>query len=141
MKPFDANGAFQAGADRRTLGRLAVRGAGATVFSGGAGLAIQVIATMILARLVTPADFGVVTMVTTFSLLFLNFGLNGFTEAVVQRASVRRVSKPEYPVFLGENPDESTSRWRQTIQRTGDKRILRIASWGRILLGLQSPSA
>ena len=25
------------------------------------------------------------TMVTTFSLLFMNFGLNGFTEAVIQR--------------------------------------------------------
>jgi len=43
------------------------------------------IATIVLARLLTPADFGVVTMVTTFSLLFVNFGLNGFTEAVVQR--------------------------------------------------------
>jgi PST family polysaccharide transporter len=90
LKPFDANGAFQAGADQRDLGRLAVRGAGATVFSGGLGLAIQVIATMILARLVTPADFGVVTMVTTFSLLLLNFGLNGFTEAIVQREEIDR---------------------------------------------------
>jgi PST family polysaccharide transporter len=42
------------------------------------------IATVALARLLTPADFGVVGMVTTFSLLLMNFGLNGFTEAVVQ---------------------------------------------------------
>jgi len=42
------------------------------------------IATVVLARLLTPSDFGVVTMVTTVSLLIMNFGLNGFTEAVVQ---------------------------------------------------------
>jgi O-antigen/teichoic acid export membrane protein len=40
---------------------------------------------MVLARLLTPNDFGVVTMVTTFSLLFRSFGVNGFTELVVQR--------------------------------------------------------
>lgn len=40
---------------------------------------------MILARLLTPADFGIVTMVTTFSLLFRSFGMNGFMEFVVQR--------------------------------------------------------
>jgi O-antigen/teichoic acid export membrane protein len=40
---------------------------------------------MILARLLTPADFGIVTMVTTFSLLFRSFGLNGFTEMIMQR--------------------------------------------------------
>jgi PST family polysaccharide transporter len=37
-----------------------------------------------LARLLSPADFGVVTMVTTFGLLLGNVGLNGFTEAVIQ---------------------------------------------------------
>jgi PST family polysaccharide transporter len=37
-----------------------------------------------LARLLTPGDFGVVAMVTTFSLLLVNFGHNGFTEAVIQ---------------------------------------------------------
>jgi PST family polysaccharide transporter len=46
------------------------------------------IATVVLARLLTPADFGVVAMVTTFSLLLVNFGLNGFTEAVLQREEI-----------------------------------------------------
>jgi PST family polysaccharide transporter len=50
--------------------------------------AIQIIATVVLARLLTPADFGLVTMVTTFSLLLMNFGLNGFTEAVLQREEI-----------------------------------------------------
>jgi PST family polysaccharide transporter len=39
---------------------------------------------MILARVLTPADFGLVTMITTFSLLLSSFGLAGFTEAVLQ---------------------------------------------------------
>jgi O-antigen/teichoic acid export membrane protein len=39
---------------------------------------------VVLARLLSPADFGVIAMVTTFSLLLNNFGLNGLTEAVIQ---------------------------------------------------------
>ncbi|MGH9327937.1 MAG: lipopolysaccharide biosynthesis protein [Terriglobia bacterium] len=89
MKPFDRSGAFRPTADG--VRRLAVRGAGITVFSGGLGLGIQIIATVVLARLLTPSDFGVVTMVTTFSLLFVNFGRNGFTEAVLQREEIDRV--------------------------------------------------
>ena len=70
------------------LRRLAVRGAGVTVFSQVALFAIQMVATVILARLLTPSDFGLVTMVTTFSLLLTSFGLNGFTEAIVQREDI-----------------------------------------------------
>jgi O-antigen/teichoic acid export membrane protein len=33
----------------------------------------------------SPADFGIVTMVTTFSLLLRSFGLNGFSELIMQR--------------------------------------------------------
>lgn len=58
------------------------------MLSQGLGVAVQMIATIVLARLLTPADYGVVTMVTTFSLLLVNFGLNGFVEAVVQVADV-----------------------------------------------------
>ena len=86
MKPFDSSGAFRPATDQ-LLG-LAVRGAGVTVLSSGLGLAIQVISTVCLARLLTPRDFGVVTMVTTFSLLLVNFGLNGFTEAVLQSEEI-----------------------------------------------------
>ena len=70
--------------EAKELRRLAIRGAAATVSASGLGLAVQVVSTFILARLLTPADFGVVTMVTTFSLLLVCFGLNGFTEAVIQ---------------------------------------------------------
>jgi O-antigen/teichoic acid export membrane protein len=43
---------------------------------------------VILARLLTPTDFGIVTMVTTFSLLFRSFGMNGFTELIMQREAL-----------------------------------------------------
>src|SRR5258708_11374825 len=84
--PFDWWGAFRP-ATNQLLG-LAVRGAGVTVLSSGLGLAIQIVSTVSLARLLTPRDFGVVTMVTTFSLLLVNFGLNGFTEAVLQSEEI-----------------------------------------------------
>lgn len=79
-----------AAADRHGLLSLAVRGAGATLLSNALGLATQIVAVVILARLLTPADFGIVTMVTTFSLLLVNFGGNGFNEAVLQRQEIDR---------------------------------------------------
>lgn len=85
MKPFDSHGNFHPSGEGGGLRRLAVRGAGVTVLSQGVVFAIQLIATIVLARLLTPADFGVVTMVTTFSLLLVSFGQNGYTEAVIQR--------------------------------------------------------
>lgn len=92
LKPFDAYGALRSVANEGdALRLLAVRGAGVTVLSGGLGQAIQIFATVVLARLLVPADFGVVTMVTTFSLLLSNFGLNGFTEAVIQREEIDHV--------------------------------------------------
>ena len=61
-----------------------------TIVSGAAGLAIQLLATVVLARLLTPRDFGLVAMVTTFSLLLMNCGFNGITEVVVQRENINR---------------------------------------------------
>jgi O-antigen/teichoic acid export membrane protein len=84
MTPFDARGTFRPNAGGNELRRLAVRGAVATVSASGLALAAQVISTVVLARLLSPADFGVVAMVTTFSLLLANVGLNGFTEAIIQ---------------------------------------------------------
>lgn len=90
MNSIDALGTFPPEMAGK-LRRLAVRGAGVTVLSQSAGFAVQMIATVILARLLTPSDFGLVAMVTTFSLLLMNCGLNGFTEAVIQRETVDHV--------------------------------------------------
>lgn len=90
LRPFHADGAFAfpVAEMRSDLPRLAARGAGVTLFASGATLAIQLAATVVLARLLTPQDFGVVAMVTTFSLLLVNFGFNGLTEAIVQRSEI-----------------------------------------------------
>lgn len=84
MIPFDDSGAFHPVAVGKEFRRAAIRGAVATVSFSGLGFAVGVVSTVVLARLLTPADFGVVTMATTFSLLLSSFGLNGFTEAVIQ---------------------------------------------------------
>ena len=87
MRPFDERGAFvpwvpEGGA---SLGRLAVRGAGATILFGGAGIAIQMIGTVFLARLIAPRDYGLVAMVTTFSALLIACGgSSGIPDAVAQ---------------------------------------------------------
>ncbi len=88
MKPFDSTGAFQPTGDQGELIQRAMRGAGVTVFSGGVSLAIQVISTVVLVRLLAPADFGLIAMVSSVSLLLVNFGVNGFTEAIIQREEI-----------------------------------------------------
>jgi polysaccharide transporter, PST family len=90
MIPFDASGDFHPVAEGNNLRRHAVRSAGATIFGTGVTTAIQLVSTVILGRLLAPADFGIMTMVTTFSLLLANFGLNGFTEAVIQCKEIDR---------------------------------------------------
>jgi PST family polysaccharide transporter len=90
MIPFDASGAFHPVAEHGELRHLAIRGAAATVSAQGVGLAIQIVGTILLARLLTPADFGIVTMVTTFGLLLMSFGSSGFAEAVIQPAQMNR---------------------------------------------------
>jgi O-antigen/teichoic acid export membrane protein len=66
----------------------AMRSAGATIIASALSFFVSFFSTVILARLLTPVDFGLVTMVTTFSLLLQNFGINGFTEAIIQRKDI-----------------------------------------------------
>ncbi len=88
MKPFDSNGNFHPIATGDGLRRTAVRGVGTSVAGQAGSFAATLGSVVILARLLTPADFGIVTMVTTFSLLFRSFGLNGFTELIMQREEI-----------------------------------------------------
>ena len=84
MRPFDRLGRYRPVVAKAEIPRLAVRGAGVTVAFSGLGLAVQVLSTVVLARLLLPRDFGLVALVSTFSLLLMNFGLNGFTEVILQ---------------------------------------------------------
>lgn len=85
MKPFQADGSFRPISSGKELRRSAVRGAGAAIAGSAGSFAVQIGSVVILARLLTPSDFGIVTMVTTFSLLLRSFGLNGFLELIMQR--------------------------------------------------------
>jgi len=84
LKPFDSTRNFHPIATGEGLRRSAVRGAGVSIAGSAGSFIVQTGSVVILARLLTPADFGVLTMVTTFSLLFRSFGLNGFTELIIQ---------------------------------------------------------
>ena len=88
--PFDAVGSFHPVAKDRELKRLAVRGAAATLSAAALSLPLRMVSTIVLARMLMPADFGVVAMVTTFSLLLQSFGTSGFSEAVIQRKEMNR---------------------------------------------------
>ncbi len=89
MRPFQADGIFHPIATGKELRRSAVRGAGAVIAGSASNFAVQIGSVIVLARLLTPSDFGIVTMVTTFSLLLRSFGVNGFTELIVQREELR----------------------------------------------------
>ncbi len=65
----------------------AARGGAVTVMTNALSFGIQMVGTIILARLLTPRDFGLVTMVTTFS-LFLQTFVTGFTESTIQRETI-----------------------------------------------------
>ena len=93
LRPFDSKGCFASRLDLDRTRHLAVRGAGFTLLSGGLGFGVQIVSTVVLARLLSPADFGLVAMVTTFILLLNNFGLNGFTEAIQQREEINKANQ------------------------------------------------
>jgi polysaccharide transporter, PST family len=88
LKPFDRSGEFQDPNAKADLSRMTVSNAGITIFAQSCMFAIQLLGTMVLARMLAPADFGLVTMVTTFTLLLASFGLAGFTEAILQTEKI-----------------------------------------------------
>ena len=65
-----------------------VRGGVLNVTSQGAQFLIQSVATIVLARLLTPADFGLVAMVSTVTGLGQAFADLGLSEATIQRKEI-----------------------------------------------------
>jgi O-antigen/teichoic acid export membrane protein len=65
-----------------------VRGGMLNITSQGAQFLIQSIATVVLARLLTPADFGLVAMVSTVTGLGQAFADMGLSEATIQRKEI-----------------------------------------------------
>ncbi|WP_076860629.1 lipopolysaccharide biosynthesis protein [Bradyrhizobium mercantei] len=72
------------------LGRLALRGGIASVAMQYGSGALQIAAAIVLARLLAPADFGlvaIVTVLTSFAPLLIDFGLG---DATIQRSKITR---------------------------------------------------
>jgi len=67
------------------LKKKALVGASFSVLAQTLNYGIQTVGTIILARILTPEDFGLVSMAATFCLLVQNYGINGFREAIIQR--------------------------------------------------------
>ena len=76
--------------ESQDLGRLALRGATASVAMQYGNGVLQIVAAVVLARLLAPEDFGlvaIVTVLTSFAPLLIDFGL---TDATIQRSKVTR---------------------------------------------------
>jgi len=65
-----------------------VRGGAITVFSQGCKFVLQTGSTVVLARLLTPADFGLIAMVTAITGFAMMFSSLGLSTATVQKAEI-----------------------------------------------------
>jgi O-antigen/teichoic acid export membrane protein len=68
--------------------RKSVRGGAAAVFSQGVGMALQIVTTVVLARLLSPTDYGLQAMVVTLTGFFSLFKDAGLSVATVQRETL-----------------------------------------------------
>lgn len=71
------------------LGTTAVRGVSWTLLGSWSGAAVQIATTVVLARLLTPRDFGLMAMALTLTVLVTQFRQLGLSQAVVQRVDLR----------------------------------------------------
>ena len=83
--PVDALGTEHLHADLK--GR-SLRGGALTLTSQGVQFTMQTVSTVVLARLLTPADFGLVAMVTAVTGLATAFADFGLSEATIQRKDI-----------------------------------------------------
>lgn len=92
MQPFDRQGTFSpiVPAASHALRRLTLKSAGATVFYGLLRLLIQMVGTVVLARIISPRDYGVVSLVSTLGLLLSGSSSNGLPEAIAQSRELNR---------------------------------------------------
>ncbi|NLH77921.1 MAG: lipopolysaccharide biosynthesis protein [Acidobacteria bacterium] len=68
----------------------AIRGASVNMAAQSVAIACQTVGAVVLARLLGPADFGLVALVTAFSTWVANFGVNGFTEYIIYRPDLEQ---------------------------------------------------
>src|SRR6266853_475452 len=82
---------FEEHRESKGLGRLALRGGIISVAMQYGNGALQIVAAIVLARLLAPEDFGlvaIVTVLTSFAPLLIDFGLG---DATAQKSKITRV--------------------------------------------------
>lgn len=72
----------------KNIKKRAIKGAGFTISSRTFGYGVQTVGTIVLARLLSPEDFGLVAMVMSFLLLIQNFGVYGINDVIIQRQEI-----------------------------------------------------
>jgi O-antigen/teichoic acid export membrane protein len=82
-----SNRTFVLGSKKDLKGK-AVRGAGISTVGQLAGFVCHIAGVIIMARLLSPEDFGLVMMVTAINLWLVNFGANGFPEYMIQKRDI-----------------------------------------------------
>ena len=79
-----------------------MRGTGATLLAQLITYLVQLAGVTVLARLLLPSDFGLVTVVTTFSIFFATISQIGVPEAILQREEIdRRLASNIFWIILG----------------------------------------
>jgi O-antigen/teichoic acid export membrane protein len=85
---LEAQQALSGASEESEFKRKSVRGGAAAVISQGVGMALQVITTIVLARLLSPTDYGLQAMVVTLTSFFSLFRDAGLSVATVQRETL-----------------------------------------------------
>lgn len=80
---------FENSFSKNSLKKHAVRGGAVSVFSQGCGFILRMVSTIILARLLSPADFGLIAMATVISNFAAVFKDIGLSMATVQKADIK----------------------------------------------------
>lgn len=88
MNPFDDSGSFRMRECGDGLRGVAIRGAGVTLSAQVGTHIVQLSGVIVLARLLAPSDFGLVTVVTTFSIFLSTLVKIGFPEAILQHHQI-----------------------------------------------------
>ncbi|MGH9642927.1 MAG: oligosaccharide flippase family protein, partial [Terriglobales bacterium] len=73
---------------KRNLRAKSVRGGAVTLTAQAMKYVLQVVSTIVLARLLTPRDFGLVAMVTALTGVVSMFAEAGLSDATVQREEI-----------------------------------------------------
>lgn len=84
MHPFDERGIFRMPDCGAQLRGVAIRGAGVTLSAQIGTFVVQLVGVSVLARILFPSDFGLIAVVTTFSIFLTTLVKIGFPEAILQ---------------------------------------------------------